>query len=569
MPPLTLTYLHDTTRRHAARGGGGRRFLYLYILCAVLTLAACGGGGKADGWQELREEANELYNRQQFDEALAIYGRALEKADDDGRLKLRQDIIDCHLAVGHDHEARQMMLALMQDAAKQGNRYVEAETKFALGEQLCQSGDKAAGYPYMHEAVGLMSECKDSDAPYTLTFYHYRLMKRAAEDEDWPRAISESKLTEQVWRTLGDTARAERLLRPALALRAWFYLKTDSLPAPCPADSSVPPLSTGGAQGQRDRTREQLADETYRQWQQHLPCSIVEEYHINYYLTERGRYQEALDIYRRYEAYTLEKKGYWSMDEEEAKLNIADIYARMGDSARAFRLTKEAYAISDSMRVTFAEANAQELEAVYQNQAKTEQISRLRLWVAVLAVILAVFIGIALTMRIRIVRKRKDKTIAAVIKDMQASPSPSQGGDVEIHDSNTISASPSNQTSPLWEGLGEASRFSAFDTAVNQGRLYAKPEVTRDVLVELMGVDSNTFSRIIREQSGCQNLNDYLNRKRIDYACQLMRQHPNWTVETIAQDCGFQTVRTFNRVFKTAMDMTPMQYLSMAEGTKR
>ena len=265
-------------------------------------------------------------------------------------------------------------------------------------------------------------------------------MKRAAEDEDWPRAIAESKLTEQVWRTLSDTARAERLLRPALALRAYFYLKTDSTAK---------------------------ADETYRQWQQHLPCSIVEEYHINYYLTERGRYAEALDIYRRYETYTLEKKGYWSMDEEEAKLNIADIYARMGDSAQALRLTKEAYAINDSMQVLMAASNAQELEAVYQNQAKMEQISRLRLWVAALAVVLAVFIGIALTMRIRIVRKRKDKTIAAVVKD--------------IMNTDLIPAP-------------DTSRFSAFDTAVNQGRLFAKPEVTRDVLVELMGTDSTTFT---------------------------------------------------------------------------
>ena len=500
-----------------------KQAIHLILLCAVLTLTGCAGGGNFEKWQDLREQANDLYNQQRFDEALPIYEQALGKADTDGRLKLRQDIIDCHLAVGHDHEARQMMLALMQDAASQGNRYVEAETKFALGEQLCQAGDKAAGYPYMHEAVGLMSQCKDSDAPYTLTFYHYRLMKRAAEDEDYPRAIAESKLTEQVWRTLSDTARAERLLRPALALRAYFYLKTDSTAK---------------------------ADETYRQWQQHLPCSIVEEYHINYYLTERGRYAEALDIYRRYEAYTLEKKGYWSMDEEEAKLNIADIHARMGDSAQALRLTKEAYAINDSMQVLLAASNAQELEAVYQNQAKTEQISRLRLWVAVLAVLLAVFIGFALTLRIRTVRKRKDKTIAAVVKDMVESEERKVESDLSA--TAAISAS-------------EPSRFSSFDTAVNQGRLYAKPEVTRDVLVELMGTDSTTFSRIIREQSGCQNLNDYLNRKRIALACQLMQEHPNWTVETIAQDCGFQTVRTFNRVFKIATGMTPTQYLDSLE----
>lgn len=474
------------------------------------------------GWEEQREQANDLYNEQKFDEALTIYEQALEKADADGRLKLRQDIIDCHLAVGHDHEARQMMLSLMQDAAAQGNRYVEAETKFALGEQLCQAGDKAAGYPYMQEAVGLMAQCKDSDAPYTLTFYHYRLMKRAAEDEDYPRAIAESKLTEQVWRTLSDTARAERLLRPALALRAYFYLKTDSTAK---------------------------ADETYRQWRQHLPCSIVEEYHINYYLTERGRYQETLDIYRRYEAYTLKEKGYWSMDEEEAKLNIADIYARIGDSAQALRLTKEAYAINDSMQVLLAVSNAQELEAVYQNQAKTEKISHLRLWVAILAFILAIIVAVLLSYRIRIVRKRKDKTIAAVVRDM-----------VEHKEEKEKSETPDAATS-----ASEQTRFSAFDAVVNQGHLYAKPDVTRDVLVELMGVDSNTFSRIIREQSGCQNLNDYLNRKRIDYACLLMQQHPNYTVETIAQDCGFLSIRTFNRVFKSIREITPSQYLDSLE----
>ena len=488
---------------------------------SVLAITGCTVKESA-GWEEHREQANNLYNEQKFDEALTIYEQALEKADADRRLKLRQDIIDCHLAVGHDHEARQMMLSLMQDAASQGNRYVEAETKFALGEQLCQAGDKATGYPYMHEAVRLMSSCKDSDAPYTLTFYHYRLMKRAAEDEDWSRAIAESKLTEQVWRTLSDTARAERLLRPALALRAYFYLKTDSTAK---------------------------ADETYRQWRQHLPCSIVEEYHINYYLTERGRYQEALDIYRRYEAYTLKEKGYWSMDEEEAKLNIADIYARIGDSAQALRLTKEAYAINDSMQVLLAVSNAQELEAVYQNQAKTEKISHLRLWVAILAFILAIIVAVLLSYRIRIVRKRKDKTIAAVVRDM-----------VEHKEEKEKSETPDAATP-----ASEQTRFSAFDAVVNQGHLYAKPDVTRDVLVELMGVDSNTFSRIIREQSGCQNLNDYLNRKRIDYACLLMQQHPNYTVETIAQDCGFLSIRTFNRVFKSIREITPSQYLDSLE----
>ena len=237
------------------------------------------------------------------------------------------------------------------------------------------------------------------------------------------------------------------------------------------------------------------------------------------------------------------------MDEEEAKLNIADIYARIGDSAQALRLTKEAYAINDSMQVLLAVSNAQELEAVYQNQTKTEKISHLRLWVAILAFILAIIVAVLLSYRIRIVRKRKDKTIAAVVRDM-----------VEHKEEKEKSETPDAATP-----ASEQTRFSAFDAVVNQGHLYAKPDVTRDVLVELMGVDSNTFSRIIREQSGCQNLNDYLNRKRIDYACLLMQQHPNYTVETIAQDCGFLSIRTFNRVFKSIREITPSQYLDSLE----
>ena len=38
----------------------------------------------------------------------------------------------------------------------------------------------------------------------------------------------------------------------------------------------------------------------------------------------------------------------------------------------------------------------------------------------------------------------------------KASPSPSQGGDVELHKSTDVPASSGNQTSPPWEGLGEA-----------------------------------------------------------------------------------------------------------------
>ena len=156
-----------------------------------------------------------------------------------------------------------------------------------------------------------------------------------------------------------------------------------------------------------------------------------------------------------------------------------------------------------------------------------------------LAAMLGIIAAVALLYRISVVRKRKDKTMAAIVRDM----TPTQ----PLTASQSISS--------------DRNRFLAFDTAVNQGRLYAKADVTRDVLVGVMAVDSNTFSRIIREQSGCQNLNEYLNNKRIDLACQLLKEHPNWSMEAIAADCGFQSVRTFYRVFKGLKQMTPSDYV--------
>ena len=55
------------------------------------------------------------------------------------------------------------------------------------------------------------------------------------------------------------------------------------------------------------------------------------------------------------------------------------------------------------------------------------------------------------------------------IKTWRASPSPSQGGGVELQKSADSSASSGNQTSPPWEGLGEALYGWSFTPSVNPG----------------------------------------------------------------------------------------------------
>ena len=50
------------------------------VFCTVVMLTVCCGTGGSAGWEDLREEANELYNGQQYQEALYKYEKALSKA---------------------------------------------------------------------------------------------------------------------------------------------------------------------------------------------------------------------------------------------------------------------------------------------------------------------------------------------------------------------------------------------------------------------------------------------------------------------------------------------------------
>lgn len=507
MPPFTQTYLPDATRRRVARGGGGWRFLYLYILCAMLTLTACGGGGKADDWQALREEANELYNGKQYQEALGKYEKALAKAQGSDRLVLRQDIIDCHQALGNQTKARELLKTQLAEAHAAGDSQMEAEAMLNLGMQIYDTGDKQTAYDYMTQAVRLMEKSDAADAPYLLAYYHYVLMKRRALDEDYAQALIDSKAVEANLQKSEEPKKGENMLVRALATRAYLYCEMDST---------------------------SKADSTYGLWQHHQPMTVSNERDICPYLTSRGRYQEVVEIQRRYVEWVREKKGQWTASERTSKYQMAEAEAALGHGNEAFRLLKESYEINDTLLARQAVANAQELEAVYQNQLKTEQISRLRLWVIVLVAVLAVLAVVTLVVRLSRLRERKNRAIVNVVRNL----------------TNT-------DPTPI---PADASRFATFDRTVEQGQLYTQSDLSREMLSDLMGVDRTTFSRIIREQSGCKNMNDYLNQKRIRHAARLLREQPNYTIQAVMEDSGFQSKSNFIRLFRDTYGMTPSEY---------
>ena len=83
-------------------------------------------------------------------------------------------------------------------------------------------------------------------------------------------------------------------------------------------------------------------------------------------------------------------------------------------------------------------------------------------------------------------------------------------------------------------------------------------ELTLPRMAHDLGISQSALSRIF---SGTfhMNFNRYLNEARLDYACNLLL-HSDSSILDIAIQAGFESQRTFNRVFQERFRMSPREY---------
>ena len=71
------------------------------------------------------------------------------------------------------------------------------------------------------------------------------------------------------------------------------------------------------------------------------------------------------------------------------------------------------------------------------------------------------------------------------------------------------------------------------------------------------------LSNLFKQETG-QTLTDFVNRKRIDYAAELLR-NTNLQIQTVAQSCGILDVHYFGKLFKKYTKKTPKEYRRESE----
>ncbi len=92
-------------------------------------------------------------------------------------------------------------------------------------------------------------------------------------------------------------------------------------------------------------------------------------------------------------------------------------------------------------------------------------------------------------------------------------------------------------------------------------RPFLDPDLTLPALAGALGVHPAHLSRVINERLG-RNFFEFVNRYRVEAACQRLRRREaaKEKLFTIAIGSGFNSLATFNRVFKELTGRTPSDY---------
>lgn len=104
--------------------------------------------------------------------------------------------------------------------------------------------------------------------------------------------------------------------------------------------------------------------------------------------------------------------------------------------------------------------------------------------------------------------------------------------------------------------------FVKMDARVNKEKPFTDPDFNQQLLAEFMGVDLETFRRLVPRYKDPDRTLDYINSLRAEYAAKILMNQSDCSIDDLASQCGFKDSASFLNAFKFAFGITPTDYLN-------
>ena len=108
--------------------------------------------------------------------------------------------------------------------------------------------------------------------------------------------------------------------------------------------------------------------------------------------------------------------------------------------------------------------------------------------------------------------------------------------------------------------MTDAQLMAWVDLQMDETKLYTDTNLTLKTMARALGLTQKRLAGLFKDHPKYNSLGEYINEKRFLYACQLLREEPNWTIEAVGAEAGFGGRRTFQTEVKRRLGITPSQY---------
>lgn len=262
-----------------------------------------------------------------------------------------------------------------------------------------------------------------------------------------------------------------------------------------------------------------------------------------------GRYKEALERTVKEEELYRNRDTLNTVYIDEVLCNGLEACQGLGDYKRANSYFRRILSIKDSINLRNQKQAAMELSEIYESRDKDIQLIEKdalllhnRIFLGVSFVIIAIAIGVIVAgIRYNRIIQRKNKAVVLNIEEKLQLMQLAEKGRAD---------NPQDQA--------EHELFEYIDKTIREQQLYLQSDFSRDALCQMMNINKTQCSTLFKKYAQC-TFPSYLNRLRLNHAVVMMKEHPDYSMEAIANECGLERV-TFHRRFVEQFGITPAEF---------
>ena len=498
-------------------------------------------------WRIDFAEGDLNYNMRRYMKALSYFERVKAEPSlrDSSRVQmlLYKRLMDCYDALNLNDQLIRTIYALRKMAKARGDKAFESMSVFMSGKQHHYHGQIDRGYASCLEGLEMMRETEYVNKHIELRNYYGELLKMYMRDGRYEDAIhmSQHQEAEAIYPSPAIMLKArERGLRQVYALRASMYAHAGNMTE---------------------------ANKAYAAWKKISYSDPIDDMDIFDYLQLSHHNDEALDIIEGYREFLREQDDTISYRMLSALNHEALLHVDMGNYEQAVAYGRQVDKVAHKLHII---KSAEQMQTTYNllleqqaSESKTKWLILSGIAIAIVAIVVLIILYYARNERRHVRDMRKLAHVLEAYRRAVINGEPSTSPEVvaAIEELRSIQIPESQPSEGEEEPDDEDHRlFVEMDTRVTRDRLFLKPGLGREDLMRLIGVDKNRFGKMMSKYSDASNTSVYINQKRVEYGAKLLLEHPEYTISTVATECGMSNTVTFNRTFKEMYNMTPSEY---------